>query len=94
MHLPASGGTLKVSVQDALDADRRRSYIKHLRRTLPVAQALPGMERLGFPPSRRLGQVVLIKDGKTLLVDAAALSGKASLGDTPAAKRHTRSPRR
>lgn len=71
------GGTLKMSVQDALDPAPGRSYFEGLRSTLRGAQALRGMVNLGFPSFETAGgQVVFLKDGKTLLVDAAALSGK------------------
>lgn len=69
------GGTLRLSVQDALDQDPGRTYFEDLRNNLPGTKKLQGLENLGFPSFETpRGEVVFLKDAKTLLVDAASIS--------------------
>lgn len=68
------GGTLLVTVQDAVDDTVGRRYYDKLRSSLPGAETIRGMENFGFPAFQtRSGNVVFIKDGKTLQVDPTAL---------------------
>lgn len=73
--------SLRLSVQDSPDEKAGRRYYEALRGRLPGATPVRGMENFGFPafetPS---GNVVFLKDGKTLRVDASALPG-ATLPD-------------
>jgi hypothetical protein len=72
------GGRLAMSVQDATQVKAGRAHFDALRTGLTGAKAITGMESLGFPsfdtPS---GNVVFLKDGKTLRVDASSLSEDA-----------------
>lgn len=71
------GGTLELSVQDAEDDASGVSYFDALRRRLPGATELEGMENLGFPALATSDRVVFLKDGKTLEVDAGAVPQEA-----------------
>lgn len=71
------GGTLELSVQDAADDASGASYFDGLRRRLPGATELGGMENLGFPALATTDRVVFLKDGKTLEVDAGAVPQEA-----------------
>jgi hypothetical protein len=67
-------GTLKMTVQDAGDPTAGRAWFDRLRGRLDGAQAIRGMDNFGFPAFQtRAGDVVFIKDGKTLHVDATGL---------------------
>lgn len=72
-HLGA--GELRLSVKD-LDADAPgRAYFQGLRARLPGATTIKGLPNFGFPAfETRHGDVVFIKDDKTLWVDASRLS--------------------
>jgi len=71
-------GNLAMSVQDSLDKKSGRAYFDALRNRLPGARAITGMESYGFPAFETPeGNVVFLKDGKTLQVNAAALRGAA-----------------
>jgi hypothetical protein len=71
-------GRLAMSVQDATDPTKGRAHFKVLRSELRGAKALSGMESFGFPAFRTSsGNVVFLKDGKTLRVDATSLSDGA-----------------
>lgn len=68
------GGPLDLSVQDALDEKTGRAHYAALKRSLPGSANLTGMENFGFPAfATTAGDVVFLKDGKTLHVDATAL---------------------
>ncbi|MDQ6641292.1 MAG: hypothetical protein M3Y66_02230 [Actinomycetota bacterium] len=68
-------GSLVMSVQDSLDKPQGRLYFDALRHRLPGATAIRGMENFGFPAFRTAtGNVVFLKDGKTLHVDASAVA--------------------
>ncbi len=72
------GGTLRLSVQDALDDEQGRTYFEDLRGRLDGARRITGMDALGFPAfSTAAGDVVFLKDGKTLQVDATDLPARA-----------------
>lgn len=66
-----SGGTLELSVKDLTSATTGRMWFEDLRERLTRPATIRGMANLGFPafetPS---GDVVFLKDGKTLWVDA------------------------
>jgi hypothetical protein len=69
------GGVLRMSVQDAPDATTGRPHFERLRARLAGSRTIRGVQSLGFPafetPS---GDVVFLKDGKTLRVDASDVS--------------------
>jgi cytosine/adenosine deaminase-related metal-dependent hydrolase len=67
-------GTLTMTVHDATDPRTGRRFFDRLRGRLDGARPLGGMDNLGFPAvSTRAGDVVFLKDGKTLHVDATRL---------------------
>jgi hypothetical protein len=71
-------GTLAMSVQDTADLKAGRAYFDRLRARLAGARRIGGMENFGFPAfSTPSGNVVFLKDGKTLRVDASSLSKSA-----------------
>jgi hypothetical protein len=68
------GGTLALSVNDALDEKTGRAYFTGLRSRLAGAQAISGSDSFGLPAfATPNGSVAFLKDGKTLRVDASAL---------------------
>ena len=72
------GGRLTLSVKDAADVTAGRGYFGRLRSRLTGVQAIRGVQALGFPSYQSTtGQVVFLKDGKTLDVDAGRLPGSA-----------------
>lgn len=72
------GGNLALSVQDSLDKAKGRTYFDALRQRVPGAKTIRGMESYGFPSfETSSGNVVFLKDGKTLRVDASALPASA-----------------
>ena len=74
------GGPLVLSVQDAVDAASGHAYFGRLRRHL-AAHRIAGMESLGLPGyETAAGDVLFLKDGKTLHVDATRVRA-ASLPD-------------
>ncbi len=76
------GGTFSLSVQDATDATSGRAAFDALRRDLPSAVTLRGLESFGFPAfATPSGEVAFLKDGKTLLVDASALPASSLRAD-------------
>jgi hypothetical protein len=67
-------GTLRMTVQDATDPKAGRAYFDRLRGSLDGARPIRGMDNFGFPAfETAAGDVVFIKDGKTLHVDATRL---------------------
>lgn len=66
------GGTLRLSVKDLTSMSAGRAWFENLRKRLSRPANIQGMANLGFPsfetPS---GDVVFLKDGKTLWVDAS-----------------------
>ncbi|MEP6817508.1 MAG: hypothetical protein ABI873_18365 [Marmoricola sp.] len=73
-----SHGNLAMSVQDSLDKNRGRAYFDALRQRLAGATTIRGLENFGFPAFKTSsGNVVFLKDGKTLQVDASAVPAKA-----------------
>jgi hypothetical protein len=83
-QLPA--GPLVLSVKDSRDEDAGRAYFDSLRSTVGRTHRLHGLQSLGLPSYESLdGTVVFLKDGKTLTVDATALtSGVGSHQGSPA----------
>jgi hypothetical protein len=72
------GGNLVLAVKDSADEMSGRAYFKHLRGELPGAHKLKGLAALGLPSFETdRGDVVFIKDGKTLHVDATAVPATA-----------------
>ena len=70
-RLPGNG-TLLLSVKDLDSEPAGRAYFDHLRATLPAPQRIKGIAAFGFPALQtRHGDVVFIKDHKTLWVDAS-----------------------
>jgi hypothetical protein len=68
-------GPLHMSVKDGSDERTGRAYFDRLRTRLTGATTLHGVEALGFPSFETpAGDVVFLKDGKTLHVDAGSLS--------------------
>jgi hypothetical protein len=75
------GGPFVVTVQDATDAKAGKAWFDRLRTQLPGAHRITGMENFGFPAyETAAGDVLFLKDGKTLHVDATRLRS-ASLPD-------------
>ena len=67
-------GELRLSVKDLDAAGPGRAYFDHLRTQVPGATNLGGLENLGFPSfASTQGEVVFLKDHKTLWVDASRL---------------------
>lgn len=72
------GATVDMSVQDALSEQPGRAYFDRLRSGLPGVTAIKGLEGFGFPAfSTSSGNVVFLKDGKTLRVDATSVPRSA-----------------
>jgi hypothetical protein len=70
----SGGGKLVLSVQDATDLAAGRRYFDAVRAKLAPLKALRGLEAFGLPSyESAAGQVLFLKDGKTLLVDATGL---------------------
>jgi hypothetical protein len=71
----ADGGQLSLSVKD-LDTPRPgRAYFDRLRATTPGAKSIVGLPAFGFPAFESAhGDVVFLKDHKTLYVDATRLN--------------------
>lgn len=68
------GGTLKLSVKDLDSTPAGRAWFDTLRKQLPGASDIAGMANFGLPAYETTrGDVVFLKDGKTLWVDASAL---------------------
>ena len=75
---PITGGRLRLSVQDGTDEAAGRRWFDRLRADLPGARTIRGLPNLGFPAfSTRAGDVVFLKDGKTLHVDGTRLARRA-----------------
>lgn len=71
-----AGGDLRLSVKDLDSAAPGRAYYDHLRGRLRGATAIRGLANFGFPAFETpQGDVVFIKDHKTLWVDATRLRG-------------------
>lgn len=69
------GSTLRLSVQDLDTAGPGRAYFRRLESRLPGATPLRGLQGLGLPSfETRAGDVVFLKDHKTLRVDPADLA--------------------
>jgi hypothetical protein len=69
------GGPLVLTVHDALDAKAGHSWFERLRARLHGVRRISGMENFGFPAyETQAGDVLFLKDGKTLHVDATRLS--------------------
>lgn len=70
-----AGGDLRLSVKD-LDSDAPgRAYFARLRSDLPRADQIRGLASFGFPSFQTSrGDVVFLKDHKTLWVDATRLA--------------------
>jgi hypothetical protein len=67
-------GDLRLSVKDLDTAGPGRAYFDHLRSRLPGATTITGLEAFGFPAFETAhGDVVFLKDHKTLWVDASRL---------------------
>ena len=65
-------GEIRLSVDDADAAGAGRASFDTLRSRLPGSRALTGVEALGFPSFETVrGDVVFLKDDKTLWVDAS-----------------------
>lgn len=83
-HLPS--GTLVLSVKESPDTTSATGYFSALRRQLGTATALTGAQGLGNAGyETSTGNVVILKDDKTLRVDATGLpaaSGTAQLTRT------------
>ena len=68
------GGELRLSVQDLDIGGPGRTFFDGLRGRLPRATPLRGVQALGFPSFETArGDVVFLKDHKTLWVDASRL---------------------
>jgi hypothetical protein len=69
-----AGGELRLSVKDLDTAGPGRAYFDHLRSRLPAPQRIRGLEAFGLPAVETAhGDVVFLKDDKTLWVDASRL---------------------
>lgn len=67
-------GTLRLTVQDATDPVAGRGYYRRLHDDLAGVRPIRGMDSFGFPAfDTAAGDVVFLKDGKTLHVDATRL---------------------
>jgi hypothetical protein len=70
-----AGGDLRLSVKDLDSAKPGRVYFDSLRAGLPRPRTIQGLANLGFPAFETThGDVVFIKDHKTLWVDASRLA--------------------
>lgn len=67
-------GELRLSVNDAVDPANGGTYYRQLRARLPSASTIQGMQNLGLPAFQTPYDVVFLKDGKTLRVDARAVT--------------------
>jgi hypothetical protein len=68
-------GPLVLSVHDVADVPDGEQHFADLQRSFPNAKDIGGLAGLGMPSfSTGTGIVAFLRDGKTLLVDAAALS--------------------
>jgi hypothetical protein len=75
--LPTS--TLRLSVKDLDEATTGRAFFDSLARRLPGARPIRGLQNLGFPALETpgsTGDVVFLKDHKTLRVDAHRVAAK------------------
>ncbi|MGH3444444.1 MAG: hypothetical protein ACRDPB_03630 [Nocardioidaceae bacterium] len=71
-----TAGMMVLSVEDSPDPQSGRGYFDRLRHRLGEPALLDGMTGLGLPAFETgAGQVAFLKDGKTLEVDASALTG-------------------
>jgi hypothetical protein len=71
----AGGGELRMSVKDLDSAGPGRAYFDRLRASTPGAKSIVGLAAFGFPAFESAeGEVVFIKDHKTLEVDASRLT--------------------
>lgn len=69
-----AGGGLKLTVADLDAAGPGSAWFSRLRHRLPAAKSISGMQSLGFPAfETSSGDVVFLKDHKTLWVDASGL---------------------
>lgn len=76
-------GPLVLTVHDATDPEKGKAYYESLRKSLGSPEEFKGMLGLGRPGfATGDGTVVFITDGKTLEVDATALSGKMGVNGT------------
>lgn len=72
------GGSLVLTVQDALNTKDGRDYFARLRGELTGAGRIRGVQSFGLPSLETTdGKVAFLKDGKTLTVDASGLTGSA-----------------
>lgn len=72
------GGNLTLSVKDLDTPGPGRAWFNQLRDRLPHTTPITGMQNLGFPAYQTpRGDVIFIKDSKTLWVNAAAVADKA-----------------
>jgi hypothetical protein len=70
-----AGGDLRLSVKDLDAAGPGRAYFDRLRSRLPHAEAIQGLANFGFTSFQTpRGDVVFLKDHKTLWVDATRLA--------------------
>jgi hypothetical protein len=71
-------GSLRLTVDDASDRNVGRGYFTALRSQLTGSATIHGAEALGFPAFETPdGNVVFLKDGKTLRVDASTVPRQA-----------------
>ena len=71
----ADGGQLRMSVKDLDSSGPGRAYFDRLRSSTPGADTIPGVAAFGFPAFESPeGDVVFMKDHKTLHVDASRLT--------------------
>jgi hypothetical protein len=71
-------GSLRLTVDDATDPNVGRGYFTGLRSQLTGSATIQGAEALGFPAFETPdGNVVFLKDGKTLRVDASSVPRQA-----------------
>lgn len=74
------GNRLHVSVHDAKAAEEGRAHFRDARSALPGVATIKGIKSFGFPAFQSSNGVVgMMKDGKTLLVDAQEIPA----GDLP-----------
>ena len=88
-----AGGELRLSVKDLDAAGPGRASFDRLRTRMPGVRDIQGMASFGFPAFQTpRGDVVFIKDHKTLWVDASRLTGQDREGPRARTSR-TASPR-